>query len=442
MKSVHCVIIGAGPAGLAAACQLSGNTVVLEQQSTVGGLCRSVHRAGGVFDIGGHSFHTPHPEVHELVNAVTGGLYHQQREARVYTCNRLIPYPFQKHFDQLPSPELVGACEQGLRENREPPEEAANFEEYIIRKFGRGIADCFMLPYNRKLWARDLRRISCEWTSQRVAGPKGTNEHFQTTGGTRKPLQSDTAVGYPLKGGFEEIYKAFEPLLANLQLNQRVAEINPRARTVRTEGGQVYCWEFLVSTMPLPELLNKTIGTPLDLINAAARLEYMSLRVELLLVGRSLNTHVQRIYVADPEIPPHKIALNHNSSDYLRRKPCHAVTAEVSLSEEKTTDVEEIGPATITFLTRLGIIDSPGEVIWKDHVDVRYAYPVYTPARRSIVSKIKTWLQSFHIYPVGRFGDWDYINSDEAVMKGLELGRELRTRYSVGTSEPAGSALS
>jgi len=67
---------------------------------------------------------------------------------------------------------------------------------------------------------------------------------------------------------------------------------------------------------------------------------------------------------------------------------------------------------------------------------------VYTPARRSIVSKIKTWLQSFHIYPVGRFGDWDYINSDEAVMKGLELGRELRTRYSVGTSEPAGSALS
>jgi hypothetical protein len=30
---------------------------------------------------------------------------------------------------------------------------------------------------------------------------------------------------------------------------------------------------------------------------------------------------------------------------------------------------------------------------------------------------------------VGRFGDWEYINSDKCVHKGLQLGRELRTQY-------------
>ena len=66
-----------------------------------------------------------------------------------------------------------------------------------------------MLPYNRKLWARDLKRISTEWTSQRVAAPKGTPERFLTSGGERKPLQSDSEVGYPPEGGYEEIYLAF-----------------------------------------------------------------------------------------------------------------------------------------------------------------------------------------------------------------------------------------
>ena len=426
-KEVQTLVVGGGPSGLAVAYSLQGNTLVLEKKTTVGGLCRSIYHEGGVFDIGGHSFHTPHKQVRELVhNLLDGGLYTQPRDARVYTHGTLIPYPFQKFFDRIPDPDVVRVCEEGLRNANGNVAEAENFEDYIICKFGQGIADNFMLPYNRKLWTRDLKQISCEWTSERVAVPKGESETFDTSGDKRKPLQPDSVVGYPQKGGYGEIYKSFIPHLPALELNSPVVHIDPHARIATTKSGRQYQWEILVSTIPLPVLVRIVHGTPAEIIALADQLEYMSLRVELLLVGRQLVTPIQRIYIADPEIPPHKIALNHNSSAHLRAQPRHAIMAEVSLSPEKPFNLNEIAPRTIAFLCELGILDSPEDIAWRGHVDVKYAYPIYTHQRPALVRGIKDWLAQYHIYTLGRFGDWEYINSDRCVMKGLTLGQELR----------------
>lgn len=423
-------MIGGGPSGLALAYELQGDTLILEKESTVGGLCRSITEQGGVFDIGGHSFHTPHPEVNELVHhLLDGGPSLQQRDARVYSHGTLIPYPFQKFYDQLPDPDVVSDCEVGLQSAIPGNPSADNFEDYIIQRFGRGIAEHFMLPYNRKLWARDIRKISCEWTSERVAGAKGAEERFANDGGKRLPLQSDTRVGYPREGGFEEIYRSFVDHVPGIELNTAVVQIDPYAKAVITEDGRRFEWEFLVSTMPLPILVRLIEGTPDRIVEMADRLEYMSLRVELLLAGRRLDTPIQRIYSADPEIPPHKIAMNHTSSESLRRRPCHAIMAEVSLSPEKPVDVESIAPKTIDLLCHLDILDSPADIVWTGHVDVKYAYPVYTHDRPALLDEIKGWLAQYDIRTLGRFGDWEYVNSDRCVMKGLSLARELKELY-------------
>ena len=286
-----------------------------------------------------------------------------------------------------------------------------------------------MLPYNRKLWARDLTKVSCEWTSERVAASKLENEKFDTKGDKRTPLQADTMVGYPNTGGFQEISQSFVPYLPGLQLGTRVVQIDVKNHAAITEAGKRFEWEFLVSTVPLPILLRMIDQTPREILSCADRLEFLSLRVELLLVGHPLNTPIQRIYVADPRIPAHKIALNHNSSDALRSQPCHAITSEVSVSRQKPVDVDAIAPSTISLLTDLGILDSAEDITWRSHVDVKYAYPVYTHDRPGLVATIQKWLQQYHIYTVGRFGSWEYINSDKCIMKGLTLGRDLRSRY-------------
>lgn len=428
MKTVQNLIIGGGPAGLATAYALQGDTLVLEKNGEVGGLCRSIEHDGGVFDIGGHSFHTPHPDVYELVEGIVdGGLDHQPRQAWVHSSGTLIPYPFQKNFDQLPNPDVIEECQNGLsRTDPGTVEQADNFEDYIMGKFGEGIARHFMLPYNRKLWARDIRNISCEWTAERVAGAKGESESFNTDGDRRKPLQADTEVAYPRDGGYQKIYEGFVDWIPEIQLNTDIQAIDPFAKTARTTDGREYRWEQLVSTMPLPLLTRTVEGTPSEIIAMSDRLQYMSLRVELLLVGRQLETEIQRIYCADPDIPPHKIALNHNSSDSLRRRPRHAIMAEVSVSDEKSVDVDSIAPRTIEFLSELGILAGPEDVIWQSHVDVHYAYPVYTHERPELVAAIKDWMAQHGIYTLGRFGNWSYVNSDRCVREGLDMGEALR----------------
>jgi UDP-galactopyranose mutase len=430
MEETTALVIGGGPAGLAVAHQLSSNVIVLEKERDVGGLCRSITQDGGVFDIGGHSFHTPHPDVFALVDGVLdGGLYRQVRDARVYSHGALLPYPFQQNFDRIPDRDVVRECEEGLAASSGDASGAADFEEYIIRKFGSGIAKHFMLPYNRKLWARDIKRISCEWTSERVAGARGAKESFDEQGGKRKPLQADTLVGYPRQGGFEEIFRAMARDLPDVRVGSEVARIDPERRTVETTRGEVISWKFLVSTMPIPLLVRTIEDIPAEIIRAADLLEYMSLRVELILVGRRLETDIQRVYVADPDVPPHKIALNHNSSDSLRQRPVHAIMAEVSISPEKPVDVDQIAPVTIDFLASLGILESPDDVAWTGHIDVKYAYPVYTHERPALLDTIRSWLTDCNIYTVGRFGGWEYINSDRCLRKGLDLGATLRQRY-------------
>ena len=365
-----------------------------------------------------------------------GGLFNQTRNAQVYTHGTLIPYPFQKFYDRIPDPDVVRECEAGLRAAAEAKQDATNFEDFIVQKFGRGVADHFMLPYNRKLWARDLSQVSCDWTGQRVAAAKGSEERFDTQGGVRRPLQAGTAVGYPHHGGFDEIYKAFVPHVPGLELRTTIAEIDPVAKTATTTKGKTYAWRSLVSTIPLPALLRMVTGLPDDLIRLGDRLEFLSIHVELLMTKRPLPTPIQRIYVSDPGILPHKIALNHNSSDSLRGRARHAIMAEVSHSQHKAVDLARVAPQTISLLCELGILEGPADIIWRGEVEATYGYPVYTMDRPRVVQQLKTELARHHIHTAGRFGEWEYINSDKCVHKGLALGQALRRSQAVPRSSP------
>lgn len=440
MREVDTLIIGAGPAGLSLAYHLSADSLILEREQEVGGLCRSIERDGAVFDIGGHSFHTPHPDVREFVERIMGDNWESQiRDARVFSHGALIPYPFQKHFDKLPDSKVVEACRAGLAET-DSADDAENFHEYIVRRFGPGVAEHFMLPYNRKIWARDIRRVSCEWTSQRVAAPKGKDETFDTKGGHRKPLQDGTKVSYPKRGGFQAIFVAMAGHVPALELGQEVVEIDPVLKIARTAAGMEIAWNRLVSTMPIPELLQITAGIPSNLHDLAGELEFMSLSLLLMNVNDPLEGVPQRIYSADPDVPPHKIAFNHTSSSVLRARPVHAIMAEISYSDEKPLPPQaEVERRTIRFLVEdAKVLPSAADVISSEHVDVKYAYPVYTHARPKILETVRAHLGDLGITTIGRFGGWDYVNSDKCIKMGIEHAEALET----GNGKPSSGKLS
>jgi UDP-galactopyranose mutase len=361
--------------------------------------------------------------VHDLVKGLAGGLFSQQREARVWTHGVLIPYPFQRFFHSIPDADVVKACREGMR-SAAGSEDAVDLASYLLGKFGSGIAKHFLLPYNRKLWARDPETMSCEWVRERVAGSDTETKSTGSDGG-RRPLRHDTVVGYPKEGGFGAIFRALSRRIPKLECSAEVVRVDPATRCVVLGDGRRFGWGTLVSTAPLPLLCRMVTGIPVGITEDVERLAHVSQWVQLLLVGRRLDTHVQRIYLADPSVLPHKIALNHNSSDWLRKRPCHAITAEVSLSTDKPVDVDAIGKSTVAMLCECGILESPSDVVWQGHVEVEHAYPIYTLGRSETVRRAAQWLEQRGIHTVGRFGRWEYLNSDQCIRDGLALARRL-----------------
>lgn len=45
----------------------------------------------------------------------------------------------------------------------------ADFDEWILRVMGEGIANIFMRPYNYKVWAVPTNKMQCSWLGERVA---------------------------------------------------------------------------------------------------------------------------------------------------------------------------------------------------------------------------------------------------------------------------------
>lgn len=418
------VVIGAGPAGLGAALALGDTAVILEQSPDAGGLCATVTLGGAVFDLGGHSFHTPHPAVRELVFG-TLPMEEQVREAWCVLGGEWIPYPFQKNFAKLQDGAVVRECQEGL-ERRDAGHTPRNLDEHLKHRYGAGITRHFLRPYNEKLWGPDLTRLSTEWTGQRMAASTGIAEAFSTEGGVRTPLQSDTRVAYPARGGYGEIFRSLAQRVPRIRFGESVASIDTRLRTLATASGERLHWKRIISTLPLPVLLDLLPDVPAPLQRAIQRLVALPVTLVLVALESRLETPIQRVYFPGGEFPGHKVVVNHNSSAYLRALPNHGVLVEISGGGARSSSSGELlCERVIEGLRSIRLLRERDQIAATQVIELPRAYPVPTHERGAIVDEARAWLAERGIRTVGRFGEWAYINADEALYRGMCLGDEL-----------------
>jgi UDP-galactopyranose mutase len=416
------VILGAGPAGLAAAIAHGDGALVLEKAATAGGLSSSREVDGAVFDRGGHSFHSPHPEVRSLVFQSLE-MFEQTRVARCYSHGSIINYPFQQYFHELRDQSVVNDCRRGL-ESASAIIDVATFDQYLPAKFGAGIAEHFLLPYNQKLWGTPLSRMSSDWVTERVASASHNAETSNQSGGKRRPLYAQSRVAYPAKGGFGEISVALAQRVPHLRLKSNVISVDTTAKELKTEDGSTIKWQQLISTLPIDQLIKMSTDVPAAIQQGINSLERLPLALIMVVVDHPVDTDIQRIYSADSRCPAHKIVLNHNSSDYLRSKPRHGIMGEVSMINAKPSTAE-LERSFVESLLALKLIRSIDEIKSVSTTYLEYGYPVPTLNRVDTIATTKDWLLRSGIHTLGRFGEWAYINADEAIFRGLRLGKNL-----------------
>lgn len=428
MKQAKTIIIGAGPTGLSVAYHLNGSSIVIESADCVGGLCRSFKVKDVIFDIGGHSLHTMYEKVRAFISEDLGvKLFFQKRDARILFKNSIIPYPWQSYFHLIKDKKISEDCHAGLQ-TRKHLGKPMNLHELILSKYGDGIAQHFLFPYNKKLWLRNLDEISCLWASERIADLKNESALGSKYSAKRTPLHENSIVGYPSEGGFDEIFKKMAAKISNIRLGQHVCFIDPHRKVLMTKQAKVFKWERIVSTMPIPDLIGMLKNAPRNVVRLAHQLQFVSLQLGFFVMSEPLHGVPQRLYCADAEFPAHKITFNSLSSENERKKHYHSIIAETSVNDECMDCCHDRTARILKGLSDAKIIKGQPQIMMHRYEFVKYAYPVQCHQVKHIIDSLSRYLESQGIYSVGRFGKWQYINSDECLLKGAELAKRLDSK--------------
>jgi len=211
MRQQTAVIIGAGPAGLTAACELLHRSdvrpIVLEKSDLVGGISRTVNYKGNRIDIGGHRFFSKSDRVmnwwlermpleasaadaqmigyqgkSRLVDRSGPGsdldrgdrvMLLRPRRSRIYFQRTFFDYPIRLSLDtvrKLGPWRMARIGASYARSSLMPIRNEATLEDFFINRFGRELYRTFFESYTEKVWGRPCSEISAEWGAQRIKG--------------------------------------------------------------------------------------------------------------------------------------------------------------------------------------------------------------------------------------------------------------------------------
>ena len=187
---------------------------------------------------------------------------------------------------------------------------AENFEDWIVQRFGAGVAQHFMLPYNRKLWARDLRRMSCEWVGERIAD--GDGDRPPADARTRRPLQSQSEVGYPAEGGFAgDLQGDGAPLRPDrIRSGAQPDRSGGADRAHRRRKGVAVAAAGLHHARPGAAAGDRRLSPGPDRRGRPAGVRLAQGPADPGGPGPE-GSAAARLRAADPATPPHKVAFNH-----------------------------------------------------------------------------------------------------------------------------------
>ena len=245
------VIIGGGLAGMSTAYHLGELPhTVLEGEEHPGGLCRSREVDGFVFDYTGHLLHLRDPRIVDLVDRLLPDAFETvARQARIRTHGATLPFPFQANLHGLPQ-EVVAQCLIGFVESLATPipeDPATSFAEWSQAVFGKGISECFMLPYNCKLFCREADAMTADWVSWAVPKPTLAELVRGALGIRNEGMGYNSTFRYPKAGGIGILPQALAERLPEMRTGARVESVDLSRRRLKLKGTALNRWR---STTP------------------------------------------------------------------------------------------------------------------------------------------------------------------------------------------------
>lgn len=441
-RSSPIYILGAGPAGLAAAYTLTQKgqpVVVVERDSRVGGLAKSIEYKGFILDYGPHRFYTKIAPVLKLWNDV---LQDEQvtvnRLTRIYYGGRYFSYPL-KAFEALftlgiveSSRIIVSYTSARLLPNRNPK----NFAEWVTAKFGKRLFEIFFEAYTEKLWGIPCTEISADWAAQRIKDLsllKAIRNALFGNDGKVKTLVDQFQYPRLASGQLYErisdyLHDHDQPILLNTEVVKvhhdrfQVTQVTIKNRQTGVEE-TVSC-SGVISSIPITHLLQQITEPPSQQVLAHAKsLKFRNTILVYLMVEGSQLFPDNWLYINEPSVQLGRVTNFANwSKDMLPNQYQTPLCCEYwcNFDEPMWQEPEaELIVRAKQELRKIGLLHNQ-EVSGGFVVRLPRTYPIYAGNYQTALSEIQAYLMQFqNLQLVGRYGAFKYNNQDHSLLMGI-----------------------
>ena len=451
------VILGGGPCGLSAAWELSKTgkkVVVVEAQSSVGGLCKTKSYKGFNFDLGGHRFISKNDELINRIKALMGSdLLVSERISAIKLNGREFQYPLSSG-DILKQTDimflamcLVDYVYQALyKKLKDSPD--TSFEDWVINRFGRKLYVTFFKDYTHKLWGIPPDKLSSDWAAERISLLNLWDVVLRLCGlGREAPRTYTKKYFYPKHGIgqiFEYIAREIKQNGGNIILNARFKKLLLEGDRVKgviyeTNGkDQVINCDWVISTIPVTDLIcmpDRGVGYQ-DVSTAIRSLSFRSLRFLNILIDKPEIGRNTWTYIPDGKYIMTRI------QEPKKRSPYNAPDAKTSLMLEIPCSYNDevwnmqddlLFNRCIDDLFKLGI-NIKDRVIDYFYTAEKHAYPIYHLEYKHHLNRLFSWIAAIeNIHTCGRNGLFRYIFMDRAMEMGFEaaiiVGKKEKQRH-------------
>jgi protoporphyrinogen oxidase len=423
MDSVRYLVVGAGVTGLSFANWIGAETdlLILEADAEPGGYCKTVARGGFVWDYSGHFFHFRHPEIERWLRDRMGDqeIRTVVKRSNIYFAGDYVDFPFQKNIHQLPREDFID-CLVSLYfrtpSGRTAPESAATFKEMVVQRYGRGIADRFLIPYNEKLYATDLDNLDAGAMGRFFphadldaiirnmrAAPGGDDASYNAT------------FTYPLGGAIEYI----KALLVDLpdgavSYGERLVGVDLDRKIARTNRREIG-FETLVSSAPLPALL-EACGVEVE----PGTFTWNKVLIFNLGFDRKGAGGVHWTYYPQRDLCFYRVGYYDNimGSDRM------SLYVEIGAGRDAELDVDASRERALADLERAGVVGDHQLVAWHSVV-LDPAYVHINRRSTAAVARAREQLGRSGVHTAGRYGGWTYCSIEDNIVEARALAKKL-----------------
>lgn len=440
--STELVVLGAGPAGLAAAwraARTGRSVVVLERGATVGGMAGSFSVAGVRVDHGSHRLHpATSPEVLADLRGLLGGdLQLRPRHGRLRIGSSWVGFP-------LRPPELLAALPRGLvarmaadavcaplRRRRDPP---ASYADALRRGLGPALYEALYAPFAEKLWGVPGERVDAEQARRRVTADTPWKIAARVLRGARGSGQG-RVFHYPRRGFgqlTEAVAQAATDAGARIEVRTEAVAVVPSADgvRVRTADGPEIDAAHVFSTVPLP-VLGRLVspGPPPDVLAAAAGLRFRAMVLVYLVLDRRPWTEFDAHYLPGAGTPVTRVSEPANYRVSAEDPAEHTVLcAEVPCTvgdDVWSAGDGELGERVAADLARAGLPrPDPVEVVTRR---LPHVYPVYDLGYADRLAGLDAWAGALpRVTTFGRLGLFAHDNTHHAFAMAYDAVDALR----------------